>query len=108
RSVFKIHLLADSDVTFLLTSGGHNAGVVASLDKPGSRFQVLSKMAQDRYLDPDTWVRVAPRAEGSWWPVWTQWLVERSGSPTAPPRLGAPEAGHPALGDAPGTYVLQA
>jgi polyhydroxyalkanoate synthase len=30
RSVFKIHLLADTEITFLLTTGGHNAGIVSN------------------------------------------------------------------------------
>jgi polyhydroxyalkanoate synthase len=107
RSAFKVHLLADTDVTFLLTTGGHNAGIVSGLGKSGSSFQSLTKAAEDRYLDPDAWVRVAPRAEGSWWPAWTRWLAERSGMPTTSPGVGAPEAGHPAIGDAPGTYVLK-
>src|SRR6185312_13655608 len=27
RSVYKIHLLTDTEITFLLTTGGHNAGI---------------------------------------------------------------------------------
>ncbi|MBQ0822853.1 alpha/beta fold hydrolase [Microvirga sp. HBU67558] len=107
RSAFKIHLLADTDVTFLLTKGGHNAGIVADPDRPGGRFQVLTKSATDYYLDPDTWTRIAPWHEGSWWPEWTRWLTSHSGRPTDPPALGAPSRGYPVLCDAPGTYVLQ-
>jgi polyhydroxyalkanoate synthase len=107
RSAFKIHLLADTDVTFLLTTGGHNAGIVADPDRPGGRFQVLTKPATDRYLDPDTWTKVAPWHEGSWWPEWAQWLAAHSGELTRPPALGAPSRGYPVLCDAPGTYVLQ-
>ncbi len=108
RSAFKIHLLADTDVTFLLTTGGHNAGIVADPDRPGGSFQVLTKSATDRYLDPDTWAKVAPRSDGSWWPEWTRWLASYSGGPANPPAMGAPTRGYPVLCDAPGTYVLQA
>ncbi|WP_445503805.1 PHA/PHB synthase family protein [Microvirga sp. G4-2] len=107
RSTFKIHLLADTDVTFLLTTGGHNAGIVAEPGRPGERFQILTKTATDRYLDPDTWTRIAPRQTGSWWLEWTHWLALHSGAPGRPPALGAPSRGYPALCDAPGTYVLQ-
>ncbi|MET0528226.1 MAG: alpha/beta fold hydrolase [Microvirga sp.] len=107
RSAFKIHLLADTDVTFLLTSGGHNAGIVADPDQHGGRFQVLTKSATDRYLDPDAWTRIAPWHEGSWWPEWTRWLAAHSGKPMQPPAMGEPSHGYSALCDAPGTYVLQ-
>ncbi|SCX93086.1 PHA/PHB synthase family protein [Microvirga guangxiensis] len=107
RSAFKIHLLADTDVTFLLASGGHNAGIVAGPDRPGGRFQVLTKSATDRYLDPDTWTKVAPGREGSWWPEWVHWLASHSGKPTQPPAMGASSRGYPVLHDAPGAYVLQ-
>ncbi|WP_262030921.1 PHA/PHB synthase family protein [Microvirga sp. Mcv34] len=107
RSAFKIHLLSDTDVTFLLTTGGHNAGIVADPSRTGGRFQVLTRSAAGHYLDPDTWTKIAPRFEGSWWPEWVRWLASRSGEPTAPPPMGAPAQGYPALCEAPGTYVLQ-
>ena len=59
RSAFKIHLLADTDVTFLLTTGGHNAGIVAgSRTVPKGSFQVLTRSASgplsgSRHLDQD-------------------------------------------------------
>jgi polyhydroxyalkanoate synthase len=108
RSTFKIHLLADTDVTFLLTTGGHNAGIVADPSRAGGSFQVLTRSAVGHYLDPDTWIKIAPRFEGSWWPEWTRWLVSHSGELTKPPAVGAPARGYPVLCDAPGTYVLQA
>ncbi|PVE24325.1 poly-beta-hydroxybutyrate polymerase [Microvirga sp. KLBC 81] len=107
RSAFKIHLLADTDVTFLLSTGGHNAGIVAGPENAKANFQVLTRSASGRYLDPDTWSRIAPRFEGSWWPEWTRWLASRSGEPTMPSAMGAPSRGYPALCDAPGTYVQQ-
>jgi polyhydroxyalkanoate synthase len=108
RSTFKIHLIADTDVTFLLTTGGHNAGIVADPSRAGGSFRVLTRSAVGHYLDPDTWIKIAPRFEGSWWPEWTRWLVSHSGELTKPPALGAAARGYPALRDAPGTYVLQA
>ena len=108
RSAFKIHLLADTDVTFLLTTGGHNAGIVADPSRSEGSFQVLTKTAMASYLDPDTWAKDAPRYKGSWWPEWAGWLAAQSGDPVRPPTMGAPTRGYSILCDAPGTYVLQA
>ena len=107
RSVYKIHLLTDAEITFLLTTGGHNAGIVSVPDRHDRKYQVKTKSSNDTYLDPDTWLATAPEKEGSWWPEWVLWLNKRSAETVHPPRIGAPERGRSQLGEAPGTYVFQ-
>jgi polyhydroxyalkanoate synthase len=106
RSTYKIHLLTDTDVTYLLTTGGHNAGIVSEPGHGHSSFQVMTK-TDDRYIDPDRYLKEAPRKNGSWWPEWAAWLAKKSGAPVVPPPMGVAAAGHAPLCDAPGTYVLQ-
>ncbi|WP_439403016.1 PHA/PHB synthase family protein [Bradyrhizobium sp. DASA03068] len=103
RSVYKIHYQVDADVTFLLTSGGHNAGVVAPPQEEGHFYQVLTKAADAPYVGADEWLKLAPRVEGSWWPEWATWLSARSGAPCDPPQIGL--GGALGLPDAPGDYV---
>jgi len=43
QSTHKIHLLTDTDVAYVLTSGGHNAGIVAAPDEEGHSYQVMTK-----------------------------------------------------------------
>jgi polyhydroxyalkanoate synthase len=107
RSTYKVNLQLDTEVTYLLTDGGHNAGIVSEPGHDGRSFRVLTKKDTDRYIDPDAFLALAPSKEGSWWPEWVDWLNTRSGAPIAPPAMGAPQAGLAPLGDAPGTYVLQ-
>ena len=107
RSVFKCHLLMDTDITFVLTSGGHNAGVVSELERKDRHFRIATKQESDRYRDPDMWEADAAEHAGSWWIAWTEWLARHSGSPTRPPSMGAPEKGLPILASAPGRYVLE-
>ena len=104
RSVYKFHMPADTQVTFVLTSGGHNAGIVSEPGHKGRTFQMATRAEGDPYLDPETWRQRTPVQEGSWWPAWSRWLEERSSGRIAPPPLGLPGAGP--LGDAPGSYVL--
>lgn len=105
RSVFKIHLLSDGDLTFVLTSGGHNAGVVNEPGHRGRRYRLMERPAGARYVSPDDWLAQAPLTEGSWWPAWTGWLDRQSSGRVAARGIGSERFG--ALADAPGTYVLQ-
>jgi polyhydroxyalkanoate synthase subunit PhaC len=105
RSVYKIHYQVDADVTFLLASGGHNAGIVAPPGEEGHSYQVKNKPEDAPYVGPDEWLKEAPKTEGSWWPEWTRWLTAKSGEPCEPPRMGAGTGDGTGLPDAPGEYV---
>ena len=105
RSVYKVTSHPAADVTFLLCSGGHNAGIVSEPGHPRRRFRISTRSPADLHVDADSWEAVTPPREGSWWEPWQAWLAERSGEPGAPPPIGAP--GMPVLADAPGSYVLQ-
>ena len=108
RSVYKIQMLTDADVTFVLSNGGHNAGIVSPPGHPHRHFQTATHKEEDTYIDPDSWQASAVRTEGSWWPCWRDWLDRHSSRKIPPPPMGAPEKGYAPLVDAPGTYVLEA
>ncbi|MGR3511699.1 MAG: PHA/PHB synthase family protein [Paracoccaceae bacterium] len=99
RSVFKIHNLGHADVTFALTNGGHNAGVVSEPGHPRRHFRLHTTRDQDKALTPDDWLEEAKLNDGSWWPAWTAWLSAHSGKRINPPKITS------ALEDAPGSYV---
>lgn len=107
RSTYKINLQTDGEVTYVLTTGGHNVGIVSEPGHPGRRFRVSSKRPGQHYLDPDAFVAQAKRQDGSWWPCWIAWLDAHSGPQTTLPPMGAPQLAYPILGDAPGNYVFQ-
>jgi polyhydroxyalkanoate synthase subunit PhaC len=108
RSVYKVHLLTDAEVTFVLTSGGHNVGIVnppLPADNPASSqrsFRHAVHRANEKYVDPDAWASRTPSQPGSWWPVWQRWLAAHSGSKMKPP----PHTGA-TLAAAPGSYVFE-
>ncbi|MBU6476065.1 MAG: poly-beta-hydroxybutyrate polymerase N-terminal domain-containing protein, partial [Alphaproteobacteria bacterium] len=102
RSVYKIQMMVNGDVTFALAAGGHNAGIVSEPGHPDRFYHLHERKAGDRYTDPDKWRGLARREEGSWWPAWESWLRGRS----APDRI-KPPAWRARFGAAPGAYVLQ-
>ncbi len=99
RSVHKIKLAVDAPVTFLLTSGGHNAGIVS---EPGHAHRHYC-YDTSKYQDPDQWAAAVPRHEGSWWPVLNAWLAAQAGPDVKSRVPGSAEL--PVLCDAPGKYV---
>jgi polyhydroxyalkanoate synthase len=105
RSVFKIHLEVENEITFVLTTGGHNAGVVSEPSHAGRSYRIASRTARAPYVDPDTWAETAHPVEGSWWMAWSHWLAAYNPEMAPPPALGDTEKGYPPLDDAPGTYV---
>ncbi|MEO0918923.1 MAG: alpha/beta fold hydrolase, partial [Pseudomonadota bacterium] len=99
KSVFKIHNLGHADVTFALTNGGHNAGVVSKPGHPRRHYRLHTIRDQDKALTPEDWFEEASLHEGSWWPAWAAWLSDHSGKKINPPKIKG------ALEDAPGSYV---
>lgn len=107
RSVYKLHYLTPTGITFVLTSGGHNAGIVSEPGRLRRHYQLMERPAGANYIPPEDWELTAPRYEGSWWPAWAQWLAARSAKPGKPPTMGAPRRNYPVIADAPGSYVLE-
>ncbi len=107
KSVYKCQLFTDNDLTFALTSGGHNSGIVNEPAKARGHHRISRRPAGALYVGPDAWFsKNAPRT-GSWWPDWIAWL-ERESSDTVPaPGIGAPDKGVTPICPAPGTYVHQ-
>ncbi len=106
RSVYRIHILTDTEVTFLLTTGGHNAGVVSEPGHANRSYQVDTRRRNAKYVDPDTWRATTPVTQGSWWPEWQRWLAAHSTGRAGRPAMGAPARGYAPLAEAPGQYVL--
>jgi len=108
RSVYKLHLQSDAtELTFVLTSGGHNVGIVNEPGRPRRSYQLSVCREGERFLDAATWKETAPSYQGSWWPAWQKWLLDHSTGSEQAPAMGATEKGYAPLCDAPGTYVLQ-
>jgi polyhydroxyalkanoate synthase subunit PhaC len=104
RSVFKLTHLLDTDVDFVLTSGGHNGGIVSEPGHKGHGFRHLTYRDDEPHPDPEAWFERSMERPGSWWPAWAEWLQRHSSQQ----RLPAKQAGkHTVVEPAPGRYVLE-
>lgn len=105
KSVYKIRLFTDCDLTFTLTSSGHNGGIVSEPGHPHRHYRSGHRAPDARYVDPDTWLADHAPRDGSWWTNWADWLGAKSTALTPPPAMGS--ADYPPLAPAPGTYIYQ-
>ncbi len=85
RSAYKVHALADAEVTFLLTNGGHNAGIVSEPGHENRRFRMKTTAKDGGFVEPDGWYSETDDVDGSWWPAWRDWLVAHSSGLVDPP-----------------------
>ena len=102
-SVYKLHYLCDAEITFVLTSGGHNAGIVSEPGHANRSYQMDTRAAHGAWVEHEQWVAQAIRHEGSWWQAWHGWLARRSGRKQPAKSIPAAKS----LYKAPGTYVMQ-
>lgn len=109
-SVYKVLGLARADAQFVLSSGGHNVGIVNPPDGPAAHpratFRVGSWAPRQAPASPHDGLAQARPQAGSWWPHWQQWLAAHSTSRVKARAIEAPSDGSPAT-PAPGTYVLR-
>lgn len=102
QSVYKIHLMINGDITFVLASGGHNAGIVSEPGHKGRYYRILERKTGKSFINPQKWLDVATRHDGSWWQSLHEWLLQHSSAKRVPvPELDS------SLPPAPGEYVMQ-
>ena len=102
KSAYKLQALTDTEVTFVLASGGHNGGIVSEPGHPYRHFRIRTTPDHAAFASADSWVDQAEQHEGSWWTAWADWLGQRSLTP-----INAPKPKLDTLCAAPGSYVLQ-
>ena len=103
RSVYQLHRLCDPEITFVLTSGGHNAGIVSEPGHAHRYYQINTRPAHGSWIEPEQWREQSGVQIGSWWPAWQRWLAAHSTGR----KKTLPFPARLVLGDAPGDYVQQ-
>ena len=98
RSAYAATRLLSGPVRFVLSSGGHIAGIV---NPPGPKGWYL--VAERNTESPIEWRAKATRHAGSWWEDWVGWSREHAGPLVDPPPLGS--NAHPVIYDGPGDYI---
>jgi len=95
---YKSARLLGGTVRFVLSSGGHIAGIV---NPPGPK--AWYEAGEHGPEDPAEWQEAAKRHDGSWWEDWTRWADTRAGRLIPPPAMGSDR--YPPRGEAPGEYI---
>ncbi len=96
-------LLGSENIEFILSHSGH---IQALLNPPGNPKAKYYRNTNKPPADVDQWMMAgASENAGSWWPLWKEWLVARSGEQKpAPKKVGSVK--YPPGDAAPGQYAL--
>ena len=98
KSAYASTRLLPGPVRFVLSSGGHIAGIV---NPPGPKGWYL--VGSEHPDSADEWRGRAVRHDGSWWEDWATWSAENSGPLVDPPPTGSRK--YRVLYDGPGEYI---
>lgn len=97
-------LFGSKDITFVLSQSGHMQAILNPPGNPKAKYYVSKKRGAPP-ADVDEWLKGTEEVAGSWWPLWMEWVQDRSGKKvSAPKALGSKK--HPPREPAPGLYVL--
>jgi len=96
---YKTGQLMGGHVRYVLSSGGHIAGIV---NPPGPK--AWHEAGDWDAAGPEAWRSRTTKQNGSWWEDWTAWSDERAGELVKPPSMGSRK--HKPIADAPGEYVF--
>jgi len=107
RSVYKTRLFTDCDLTFVLTSGGHNSGIINEPESTKGQYTISHRADAAQYVGPDDWLKQQSARPGSWWPEWKDWLHEKSSGLVTAPATELPDPNQAPFVKAPGTYIYQ-
>ena len=88
--------------TFVLSNSGHIASLVNPPGNPKASYWVGPRPEDE----PEQWRAQATQKAGTWWEVWAEWTLARSG-PMRAACTGPGSARHVATAAAPGEYVHQ-
>jgi polyhydroxyalkanoate synthase subunit PhaC len=99
-AVYRSTLLLGGNRRFILSNSGHIQSILNPPGNPKSNFMQSPDLASD----PRAWYHDAEHVQGSWWPVWLNWMQERSGE-QKDTLLALGNQNYPAMEAAPGTYV---
>lgn len=96
-------LLGSENIEFILSHSGH---IQALLNPPGNPKAKYYRNTNKPPADVDQWMMAgASENAGSWWPLWKEWLIARSGEQKpAPKKVGSVK--YPPGDAAPGQYAL--
>jgi polyhydroxyalkanoate synthase len=100
KGVYNSARMFGGKTEFVLSSSGHIQSLVNPPGNPKAKFFTGAGLLES----PDAWLAAAQQLPGTWWNMWSKWIIERSGeSRPAPASLG--NARHKPDVRAPGTYV---